>query len=541
MRQFITLRLRFFLLLAIFSSLVAPALAQRQEVTRPRPGNLIRKPSTPGLSPRSLQIRPTDRPQSPLPSEIPADQLDPILAAVNRNSYRLGPGDVLEVSLIHRGPAIYTRHLVTPKGTIFVEPAGELKLDGMKLAEAEKALRRSMAQYLKGFSMELNLVRVRRYPVNVIGEVVNPGAYEANGVAGIAELIIKAGGLTEVGSLRRVQLVDKTTGSTIRTVDLLVWMESGEPRHNPTPGPGQVIVVPAVQDEIDLRGMVNKPGRYEILPGETLAQLTQLAGGPSSTARLDHVQVARLTPEGNRINTYVSLTEQGQGYALSPGDEVEYFDATLAQGRVVVVGELNGIELLPEKIPSQIGVHVRRTALKIGRGERVSDLVARLGGPTAKADLDHAFIERVGPEGERLVVPVNLRRVLVHQDSSQDVALLDGDFLMVPSIPENVFVTGFVMKPSVFAYTPGLTLREYLAMAGGTTDQAHTKHARLVRPVPGGPPLVYEFDLLAVVEDGAEPAFSIQAGDIIYVPLYKSLLSEALPILNSLYIFTLFR
>lgn len=494
---------------------------------------------------------------------VPSDEgaPDPALGGVNPDTYRLATGDVIEVNLfladvraaardqVKGLPGYDRRRKVDVDGSLVIGQDLSLKVpvEGLRLREAEAKARQLLSRYYRNFRLNLTLLYVRRHPVQVVGEVMRPGTYTVTGVTGAAQAVLEAGGLNEVGSMRRVTVLG-SGGTPVRVLDFLKWQQLGDQSQNPNLGARQTIVIPAVDDEVEFNGQVITPGIYEILPGETIGSLTRLAGGFTTSADLRQVQVGRLQPDGQRTAIRLDLTTPGSpdwNFALQSGDQIQVNDLTLAQKRVVVIGELASRVFFPqtENQSTNYPDIPRRAIYRIREGETLRELVLAMGGTTPKADMEHAWLERSGPEGELLKIPINLRRLMIeNQVETTDVALQDGDVFVVPAMPDNVFVAGHVFRPGPVPYRPGFGMREYIASTGGTTDSANTNHARLIRQVPGDLPVVYEFNLLDVMEQGAEPVVDIRPGDVIYVPLWKPFYGDLLQVLPSILLLpTLFR
>jgi polysaccharide export outer membrane protein len=88
---------------------------------------------------------------------------------------------------------------------------------------------------------------------------------------------------------------------------------------------------------------------------------------------------------------------------------------------------------------------------------------------------------QVAPRGE--VVRVDLREIQSgHLD--RNVLLQANDTVIVPPA-SRIFVSGEVRTPGAFAYSPGLTIRQAVSLAGGFTPDASTHRARIVRQVDG--------------------------------------------------------
>ena len=96
----------------------------------------------------------------------------------------------------------------------------------------------------------------------------------------------------------------------------------------------------------------------------------------------------------------------------------------------------------------------------------------RAGGAAAHADLQLALVERGGVAGPRQRIPVDLQRLIVDKDETQNILLQNGDVLTLPVVEDKVYVIGEVKTPGGVDFRPDLTPREYLTLAGGPTSRA---------------------------------------------------------------------
>ena len=80
------------------------------------------------------------------------------------------------------------------------------------------------------------------------------------------------------------------------------------------------------QPYVSVLGEVNRPGRYEMIAPTTLVQLLAAAGGFTSFARKNHVELRRHAYDGRVVRVYVAAEEITEGKApdvpLYPGDVV---------------------------------------------------------------------------------------------------------------------------------------------------------------------------------------------------------------------------
>ncbi len=135
------------------------------------------------------------------------------------------------------------------------------------------------------------------------------------------------------------------------------------------------------------------------------------------------------------------------------------------------------------KIVSVAGQVFRPGRYPIDRGSlRLSELVAQAGGvqPTGA---DEVTVLRDGPRGpERLTV--NLATLFNGKDSA-DLQMMGGDRVFVDKAAR-MYVRGEVQRPGEFQITPGLTIGQALAVAGGVTPRGSESNVDIFRTGPDG-------------------------------------------------------
>lgn len=178
---------------------------------------------------------------------------------------------------------------------------------------------------------------------------------------------------------------------------------------------------PSARPVAEIRGEVAYPGVYELREGETLSSLVLRAGG--------------------------------------------YADDAWLPGAVLV-----------------------RKAAKVRQAEELAGIAARLSAAVREARPGEAdlapmrrFLEtlrNLSPSGR---VPVRLSHPRLMINSPRDLALSDGDTLLIPSPPRTVRVLGAVRDPGEYPASPGARLSEYAASAGGLLPEADRDGAILLK------------------------------------------------------------
>jgi protein involved in polysaccharide export with SLBB domain len=374
--------------------------------------------------------------------------------------YVLGPGDVLELHFwgIEN---FRVRVTVDLDGRAFVPKVGYLILRGKTLTETEALLKGSVARFYPKLGFGVNLAEPRSFLVQVVDDVVRPGAQQARAIDRVAAVIGRAGGLGPNASKRRIEV--KRRDGTVLTADLLLYTLTGDVKHNPYVLDGDVIRVPYQSIVVTAGGAVNRPGKYELTGSTDLVELVSLAGGlsPGSTQGLP-VTLVRRAPDDRLTQSLVSFPGDGSlpTLRLERDDSVWFPIAAELQQSVTVVGAIFGATVTMTGTTPDETSSTRR--LLYAKGDTVRTVLERVGGTGPLADLKGAYIVRAG-----VAIPVDLYAMIMLRDLSADRPLELGDTLVVPFQRRNVLVEGAVFKPGPYAYNPSYAVEQYLSLAGG--------------------------------------------------------------------------
>ena len=146
------------------------------------------------------------------------------------------------------------------------------------------------------------------------------------------------------------------------------------------------------------------------------------------------------------------------------------------------------------------------------------DMLNIAGGPTNDANLNKVRLRR--KDGSSLIV--DLFKVIIQGDRSQNVILDDGDLVLVPSISKaenRVFLYGEVGKTGAYPF-PGadFSIFDAISQAGGVTLFAKESSTKIVRGDPTRPEVI-SVDLKALLDKGDHTQnVALRNGDFVYVP-----------------------
>jgi len=384
--------------------------------------------------------------------------------------YRLGPGDVLEVQIAGRLDVERSQVFVDPTGAISLPPLGSILVGGLTLLEAQRRVAARASGVFRFANVTLAVALPRTFEVTLSGEVERPGTFAVSALRRLHEVILDAGGVTSRGSLRRVQVTRK---SGVTEVDLLSFELGGDLTQNPFAEEGMRIHVPPRGPSVILTGAVRRPGEYEIGPTGSLRALLELVGGLSQASAGSEARLTRVGSDGRKETTAIDLgtaLKPPADVPLEPGDALFVPSLSVLQDVVELRGAFNGT---PESTKTTVaGKTTILQRFELAQGDRVRDMVLRAGGPAAHAELRLALIERGGVTGPRQRIPIDLQRLIVEKDDTQNILLENGDVLTLPIVEDKVYVIGEVKTPGAVDFRPDLTPREYVALAGGPSARA---------------------------------------------------------------------
>ncbi len=136
------------------------------------------------------------------------------------------------------------------------------------------------------------------------------------------------------------------------------------------------------------------------------------------------------------------------------------------------------------------------------------DAVFASGGPSVQGSMRHIELRR----GGATITTLDLYRVLVNGDKTQDAKLLAGDLIYIPPVGEQVALLGSVRRPAIYEITSGDAISAVLRNAGGATALASETRASLERTIAHSSRQAMEVAL-----DTAGLATPLKDGDILQI------------------------
>lgn len=429
-------------------------------------------------------------------------------------NYKLGPGDEVIIDIWGTNQATI-RQTISPEGTINVQDIGLVNLNGMTIKEADAYMRRRLGQIYSVYGedaaseIKVTLGNIRTIQVNMMGEVAVPGTYYLSSFSNIYHALHRAGGVSNLGSLREIHLM--RNGKKISTIDIYEFILKGKSFEDITLEEGDIIIVPTYKALVDISGNVKRPMFYELKEGETINSLLDYAGGFSVDAYKNNLRLIR---------------QNGREYKVFTINQPDYSSFVLMDGDALTVGAM--LDRFENRIEIKGAVY-RPGVYELGNEiSTVRQLVEKAEGIKGDAFTNRALLQR---EKEDLTLETQALDIAsILNGSVPDVPLRKNDILYIASIHDlqdlgHITVSGQVAKPGNYVFSQNTTLEDIIMQAGGLLESASSVRVDIARRVKNPTSLeetdtlshVYTFSLKdGFVIDG-EPNFVLEPYDQVVV------------------------
>ena len=153
------------------------------------------------------------------------------------SDYRIGSGDQLNVQLFGSQNRLL-RLVVGRDGQLNFPELGPIDVAGKDFEVVRQELEARVAEQMIGTQASVSMGDTRSIQVFVVGEARQPGSYTVSGLASMVSALYAAGGISETGSLRNIEL--KRSGEVITKLDLYDLLLRGDTRGDARLRPGDV-------------------------------------------------------------------------------------------------------------------------------------------------------------------------------------------------------------------------------------------------------------------------------------------------------------
>jgi polysaccharide biosynthesis/export protein len=394
--------------------------------------------------------------------------------------YVVGPGDGLSIDL-WGGVSQRLYRMVDREGRVSLPEVGPVLVSGKSLADVQQNLQQILRTQFRDVSADVSLSRLRTIRTYVVGDVVNPGAYDISSLSTPLNALFAAGGPTSRGSLRIAK--HYRGNQLIQVVDLYDLLLHGVDGNMERLENGDTLLVPPIGPQVTVEGMVRRPAIYELNDEKDLDSVLNLAGGLLPTAALQHIEVQRTV--AHEQQTMLSLDIPDQASSSDVAQKLSSFE----------IHDGDRIRLFPIAPYNQNAVYLEGHALRPGRYSyradmRVTDVIASYKDLLPEPATQYAEIIRLNaPDFHPSVEGFDLAEAIA--DPPRSPLLHPMDTIRIFSRydfenPPIVSVVGDVRGPGTFQTSGEIHLIDAIHLAGGLAPDAQTGDAQVFRYLPDG-------------------------------------------------------
>ncbi len=372
--------------------------------------------------------------------------------------------------------------------------------------------------------------------VTIQGDVKKPGRFVRAVNMRASDLIFAAGGVTRDALIGKAQIY--RTNSKTKEVSLITFNVGkalkGNAKDNPLLRDLDRVMIHSIWEvkrryNVSASGEVKHPGKYTLAAGMRLTDLLFAAGNVTERAYMQQAEITRYSVKNNerRVARHIQVDlaaalrgDTAANIPLKPYDVLMV--RKLSNWRKIKHATVTGQVRFPGVYP-------------VEEGERLSSLLARVGGFTSRAYLPAAVFTRTSIRKEQqknlaklskqmeadinrqaasisnIKDPIIMKRqqqdmeqarALLKQmreakatgrlvirladmkhfkNSDFDLRLRNGDTLSIPQRPDQVLVLGQVYNQAALLYRHGFSPNDYVSLAGGAGQFADTDRIYIIR------------------------------------------------------------
>ena len=449
------------------------------------------------------------------------------------SDYFLDTGDVINIQLVGQKDKI-NDHIVGGDGSISLEDIGKVIIAGMSLGEASSFIKSKINSVYIGTEAFISLSEIRDVNVLVTGNAKNPGIYTLTGNSNILHAISAAGGISEFGSYREINLI--RNDKIVESLDVYKLLINGQYNLKKRLRSGDVIFVEARKSIVAIDGAVYRPAKYEVLNGQNLDSVIEFANGIKRTADLQNVSLERILD--GTLKT-IPIVNKSQFKTITALD-----------------GDLVYIREFPYREAKISGAVLKPGSYTMAPNESLNDLIQKAGGYTnnaylfgaiyinedakeinkkAKDILYQEFLDNIISVSQQnisgnfdLTPIVQLTKEIKDNQSNgrvvidlQDQETLDlhsvqeNDSLYIPETNNVVYVYGETSIEGAVMFSENQTAEYFIKKSGGYKKYADKESIYILHP--NGESQLYS-SKRNIFESSPQSSTTIYPGSIIFVP-----------------------
>ncbi len=397
-----------------------------------------------------------------MPDQIDLDYLQEmrLMEARGDINYMVTVGDIYQLAYTYNNQPVTLSLEVTHSPSVPVPSIGSFDRTGRTFTEFKNEVEAAILARYPYSNPNLTMIATGAFPVHVSGYVDSSQTVSAWALDSLSDMAYYA---SDNASTRDVTVISADGFES--HYDLYKAKREGDLSQDPFLRPGDRIIFNQKETTVLVNGAVMRSGTYQILDGETLADvISGYALGLSRQADAGRISVTRY--ENGTYSEY-NVALDDSSFALRDGDSIRVYSLDYPVGSVTLEGALQSSDSSAgtNSIAGQVSTQY---FFRFLAGDTVEDMLVQMSPYfTASSDLDGCYLTRGGKS-----YPVSFRDVLYGNDPAGDMVLQNGDRFTIPFSNQIVTVNGAVNSPGTYAFVPGKDVTYYVNLAGGLSSEA---------------------------------------------------------------------
>ncbi len=422
--------------------------------------------------------------------------------------YPISAGDEINLLLWGRINEEYNLE-VSRDGTINIPRIGPVSVANQTFNNMKKTIT-DRIEKIGGVNSTVSMGKLRTIGVYIVGEVKTPGFYAVSALSNVTNALFYAGGPTNNGSLRNIQL--KRNGKVISTIDFYDFLLSGNDQSNLRLQSGDVIIVPLIKEMAAVVGNVRRSALYELKGKTNLQDIIDIAGGITPAAWVNRIQIERFLNNSKKIVLDIdSINQRLTKFEIKDGDIIKIYPVLEKDKNAVY---LSGNVLRPGKYEFRDGM-------------KITDIISDYHSLLPETYYEYAIILRQEPPSFlNRIIAFDLKQILEDPGSQQNILLQERDQIVIYNKDffepnRSVSIEGAVTKEGKYKLLSNMKIRDLILQAGGLSDEASPIRGELYRRVSTNNEVIatekIDFSIEKAMKDDPQHNLILQKSDRVFI------------------------
>ena len=138
-----------------------------------------------------------------------------IMALAVESTYRIGPGDLLEIS-VWKDESLSRQVVVPPDGVVSFPLIGDTDVNNLTVTALRKTVTKKLSEYVPDATVTVMLLQMNSMRAYVIGKVNKPGEFPITMETNVMQILSMAGGLNPFASGGSILILRQQDNKTVK-------------------------------------------------------------------------------------------------------------------------------------------------------------------------------------------------------------------------------------------------------------------------------------------------------------------------------------